>query len=196
MLGVLLPGYWFTRYLAWGDARRAVRWERPAIGLWLVTFVISAAASAWGVFGPDWGTIVGLTGRMATGVGVTVSLLEQIAGVYLTAWFVAWALGNARIGPWRSFYIMTGSFWRTIGYMVAGAAPLMAIHQLMGLGAIGRPVWLVWPMLLLDAGVVAFLALLIAGSAYVAVRHAARRRGVSLDPGESAVLIPAAFAKN
>lgn len=182
-LALLLPGYWFTRYLAWGDARRAVRLESPAAWLWLALFAWSGLLQAWALFGPGVGALLGLAGRPALIVGAAASLIESVGGVYLTAWGVAWSLGNARLGPFRSIGVMAGSFWRTLGYLVAGIVPLMAAHYALGLGAIGRPAWAYWPMLVVDAGVVAALAHCMAGSAFVAARHAARRRGVDLDDG-------------
>lgn len=182
-LALLLPGYWFIRYLAWGDARRAARLERPAAALWLVLFAWNGFLQAWGLFGPSTGALLGFTGRTAVTVVAVGSLAMSVCGVYLTAWGVAWPLGNARIGPLQSAKLMVGSFWRTLGYLAACVLPLFVLHYALGLGAIGRPAWLVWPMLVVDAGVVALFAHCLAGSSFVAARHAARRRGVSLDGG-------------
>jgi DMSO/TMAO reductase YedYZ heme-binding membrane subunit len=86
---------------------------------------------------------------------------------------------------------MNGSFWRTIGYLVACILPLMIVHYILGLGAIGRPAWLMWPMLVLDAIVVAFLALMMAGSGLIAARWAAQRKNYPLIP-ENAVQLAVA----
>jgi hypothetical protein len=86
----------------------------------------------------------------------------------------------ARIGPLRSFAVMAGSFWRSLGYLIAGALPLMVVHYALGYGAIGRPEWLVWVMLAIDAMVVGLLALTMSGSGYLAGMRAAERKGVPL----------------
>lgn len=178
-LAILLPGYWFIRYMAWGNPARARALERPAIELFLVQFALAGALQALTLFGPGL-SLVGLEGS-AVGIGLGVLAAAQtVATVYLTAWLVAWPLGNAALGPVRSVRTMAGSFWRTIGYLLAGVGPLMVLHYALGLGAIGRPRGLVWTMMAADALVVGFLALNMAGSNFVAARHAAARKGVVL----------------
>lgn len=181
-LALALPGYWFTRYMAFaGDARRARALEAPAARLFLVIFAVQAGIQALALFGPGMEALglAGTAGGVALGVLV---LLQVVIGVYLSAWLVAWPIGNAAIGPVRSFGIMAGSFWRAVGYLLAGVVPLMILHYALGLGAIGRPRPLVWAMLTLDAVVVGFLALTMTGAIFVAARHAAARKGVALGP--------------
>lgn len=182
-LALLPAGYWFVRWLAWGDARRAWRPERPAIGLFAVQALLAAGLQYQGLFGTvSLATLVNVRGQAAQAVNAAAALVQLVVGIYLTAWLVAWPLGHAALGPIRSIRIIHGSFWRTVGYLLAGALPLMALHYAFGLGAIGRPAWLVWPMLALDAGVVGLLALTLAGANYLAARDAAARRGVPLAP--------------
>lgn len=194
VLALLLPGYWFVRYMAWKrDAARAKRIELPAATLFGIQFALRAAAQWLALFGPPVGLILGLDPAGGQYASLAAALATSVAGVYLTAWFVAWPLGNTAIGPLRSVALMAGSFWRTLGYLAAGALPLMAVHYLLGYGAIGRPEWLVWLMMGVDAIVVGMLALTMAGAGYLAARHAAARNGVALRPGERSEL-PAAAA--
>jgi hypothetical protein len=137
---------------------------------------------AFSLFGPPVGGLIGLEGKPAMVASSVVAFIEGVVGIYLTAWYTAWPLGNVACGPLTSIRVMSGSFWRTIGYMVACIVPLMIVHYALGLGAIGRPAWLMWPMLVLDAIVVAFLALMMAGSGLIASRWAARRKGYLLIP--------------
>ena len=167
--------------MAWnGDAARAARLETPAFPLWLVLFAISAVLQWLGLFGPSAGSVIGLSGKAAMVAGALWAIIENVISIYFAAWAVAWPLGNASCGPLQSIRVMQGSFWRTVGYMLAGVIPLMALHYALGLGAIGRPSWLAWPMLAADAVVVAFLALTMTGSMVVAARDAARRKGYPL----------------
>lgn len=183
-LALLLPGYWFVRYMAWnGDAARAARLEAPAFPLWLVLFAIGGVLQGLSLFGPPVGSVIGLTGNAATVANVFWAIVVNVISIYFTAWAVAWPLGNASCGPLQSVTVMHGSFWRAVGYMVAGVIPLMAVHYALGLGAIGRSPWLAWPMLAADVVVVAFLALTMTGSMVVAARDAARRKGYSLFSG-------------
>ena len=178
-LALLLPGYWFVRYMAFGDARRARAVEQPAVALFGVIFATQAALQAVALFGPGL-KAVGLHGT-AGGIALGVLVLLQLTvGIYLSAWLVAWPLGNRAIGPVRSFAVMAGSFWRAAGYFLAGVLPLMILHYALGLGAIGRPRPVVWTMLALDCVVVGFLALTMAGAVFVAARHAAARRNARL----------------
>ncbi len=181
VLALGLPGYWFIRFLAFRDPARAARIEQPAFLLWLALFALQGMQLAGALFGPSLGVLLGLNGVAEQAAGALASSLEALLSVYLTAWFVAWPLGNRAIGPLRSIGIMSGSFWRTIGYMLGGVLPLMAVHYGLGFLAIMfTPTWLDWPVLVLDALVAALLACTMAASAYLAARHAAERKGLSL----------------
>ncbi len=180
-LALGLPGYWFVRFLAFADTAKAARIERPAFGLWLILFAFNATLLAYQLFGPPLGSLMGLTGAAGHWFGPVLNGAWALAGIYLTAWFIAWPLGNRAIGPVQSVKVMTGSFWRTLGYVVACILPLMALHYGLGFLAIAvTPDWLDWPVLALDALIVSWLACTMAGSGYVAARHAALRHGVSL----------------
>jgi hypothetical protein len=182
-LAILLPGYWFTRYILFErDSARAARIEWPAMGLWLILFTLHGLQQWWTLFGPSLTGLMGLTGTTAQWTGYALLLLEGAAGIYFTAWTVAWALGNASIGPLRSARIMTGHFWRTVLLSLAGVLPLMIAHYALSFGAIFAPAILDWPLLLIDALVVGMLALTMAGSGTVAARHAAMAKRVDLLP--------------
>lgn len=180
-VALLLPTYWFVRFMAFGDTRRAVRPEAPAFALWLVLFVMNVAILAWQLFGPSLGSLLGLAGQAEKLAGPVLNAAWTIIGIYFTAWFIGWTLGNRAIGPVRSFAIMNGSFWRTVGYMLACILPLMAAHYALGILAIAlTPGWLDWPVLAIDALVVGLLACCMAGAGYIAAASAAARKGVSL----------------
>jgi len=182
-LSLLLPGYWFIRYLGYGNnAEHARQIDLRAFGLWLVIFIISAFLSAWSLFGPSVGSMLALTGKAAVIAAIALAGVQLVIGIYLTAWVVAWPLGNGAIGPIKSSKIMLGYFWRAFAYYVTGMLPLLVLHYALGLGAIGRPEWLVWPMMIIDALVTAMLALTLTGNMWFAARYAARAKGVSLLP--------------
>lgn len=181
VLALLLPGYWFVRFMAFDrDADRAKRIERPAATLFGIQFGLQVAWQWLMLFGPPLRFVLGLGPRAANYVELIAMVAATAAGVYLTAWLVAWPLGNVRIGPLRSIVVMAGSLWRTLAYLAAGALPLMALHYALSYAAFGRPGWIVWILMALDALVVGFLALTAAGAAYLAARSASRRKGVSL----------------
>jgi len=180
-LALLLPGYWFARFILFsGDAARARRIESPAIGLWLILFAIHGLEQWWTLFGPPLTGLIGLTGETARWTGYALVAGGSILGVYLTAWNSAWAAGNAAIGPIRSIGIMAGSFWWTIALMIVGVLPLMVVHYALGYAAIVAPAALDWPLLIVDAVAVGFLALTMTGASTIAAQRAARRKSVDL----------------
>ena len=181
VLALLLPGYWFVRFIASRrDAGFAKRIERPAATLFAVQFGLQAMFQWLALFGPPLGMTLGLGPRLSNYAQLAATIGVSVIGVYLSAWLVAWPLGNPRIGPLRSIAIMAGGFWRTVGYMVAGTVPLMSLHYLLGYGALGRPEPLVWAMMAVDALVVGVLALTTSGAVYLGARHAAERRNIDL----------------
>jgi hypothetical protein len=186
MLAMLLPGYWFVRYMAWRrDVAQARRVDRPAAALFAVQFGLQAVAHWLTLFGPPIGVILGLDARGSNYATVVTVVGAAVIGIYLTAWLTAWPLGNARIGPLRSIALIAGSFWRTVAYVAAGTLPLMILHYALGVAAIGRQDWIVWSIMTLDALVVGFLALTVAGANYLAAKRAADRSGIRLAGGEA-----------
>ncbi|MDZ3832581.1 MAG: hypothetical protein U0S50_12320 [Sphingopyxis sp.] len=180
-LALLLPGYWFTRFIIFGgDARRARRLEWPAFGLWLILFALQALQQWWTLFGPALTEAVGLSGQPALWAGYALNLAYFVLSIYLMAWYAAWPAGNMRIGPLASIAIMLGHFWRSVALLIIGALPLMALHYALSFGAIFAPAALDWPLLILDSLVVGLLALTMVGAMTIAARHAARVKGIDL----------------
>lgn len=183
IIALMLPGYWFVRYLAAGnDPHAARRIEPVGLALWSILFTLNLTLSLYSLFGPPLGEALGLTGSVGTYFGTAVSGGWSILSVYLSAWIIAWTLGNATIGPLRSVAIMNGYFWRTVVYMVTGVLPLMVVHYALGYGAMGCPNWLIWPMLIVDAFLVGILALTMTAPIWLGARRAAEARGVELAP--------------
>lgn len=184
VIGLSLPGYWFTRYLAYGnDPDAARRIEPVGFALWGALFTANLAIQIYSLFGPPLGPLLGLEGPTGQRFGGVLSVASTLLGIYFTAWFVAWTLGDLRIGPLRSISIMHGHFWRAIAYLAAGVIPLMIVHYAFALGSIGRPEWLVWPMLIVDSIVVGFLALTMTAPGWFAAKRAADASGVQLPGG-------------
>jgi hypothetical protein len=187
VVALLLPGYWLTRFALFGnDAVAARRLEWPAAGLWSVIFLLGAGQAYWGLFGSPWSQLLGITNETVGGViNASVSLVGGVLGIYLMAWGVAWAVGNASIGPLQSIRIMHGSFWRTVILIIAGTLPLMAVHYALGYAAIhfGAAAF-DWTLMTVDSIVTGFLALAVTGSSVAAARHAAEEAGLSLLPGK------------
>jgi hypothetical protein len=185
VVALLLPGYWLTRFVLCGnDAAAARRVEWPAAGLWSVIFLLGAGQAYWGLFGSSWSQLLSVTDEATAGaMNASVSLIGSVLGIYLMAWGVAWAVGNASIGPLQSIRIMQGSFWRTVVLVIAGALPLMALHYALGYAAIhfGASAF-DWALMILDSIVTGFLALTVTGGSVAAVRYAAEKSEASLLP--------------
>ena len=181
-LAILLPGYWFVRYVMFdGDAARARALEWPALGLFAVILAIEGAQSWVGLFAPSLAETIGLQGTAAIAFSVAEFLALQMLVIYLFAWSTAWPLGNSSIGPVRSVAIMHGSIGRAAVLMIAAVLPLFLLH--FGISAVaivsGGPAS-DWALMALDSVVVGFLALTMAGVAPYAARRAAERKGIDL----------------
>lgn len=182
VLALMLPGYWLVRFIMLGGAaRRAAAPEWPALPLWLAIFVLFAGHNAFSLFGPSLPEIVGLTGQAATIATVAIMVITQVVMAYLSAWLVAWPVGNARIGPLKSAAIMQGSIWYTLILAMAGVIPLMVLHYALAIVAVvAAPGWADWLLMAFDSWVVGLLALTMASATTFAARHAACKSGIDL----------------
>lgn len=75
----------------------------------------------------------------------------------------------------RSAAAAWGRMWASLGLLLAGVLPAMAVHYALGYAAEGRPEPLVWALMLVDSAVVAFLALALASTYFTLYRRAAER---------------------
>ena len=57
-------------------------------------------------------------------------------GLYLAAWAVAWAVGNARIGWLRSAWIMHSAILHAFVLWLVGMLPLMILHYALAIVAV------------------------------------------------------------
>lgn len=187
-LALLLPGYWFTRYIMFDrDGARAARIEKPGFFLWLVIFALMSLQMWFGLFGTPLAEMLGLGETQSQFFGVAKALLEVVISIYLVAWFTAWPVGNGRIGPLRSFAIMHGSFWYSLALFVVGFLPLMLVHYGLAIAAVlWLPAALDWMAMILDSVIVGFLALTMVGATTCAARRAAGSKGISLLPQRDA----------
>lgn len=172
VLSLILPGYWVTRFLAFGDRRLAAAAEKPAVALFasVVGFHLMLAALQLFVL------------PRSIAATLVAFALGQIIGCLLPAWSVAAALGNRRIGPIASSRIMTRQLPWTFAFLLLTILPLMVPHYGFGAAALllGRA-WL-WPVLIADSFLVGLLSVVMVAGSFVAAQRAARRHGVSLAP--------------
>ena len=184
-LALLLPGYWFTRFVMFDhDPSRAARIETPAFPLWLAIFAIMSVHMWLGLFGPSLANIFGIADEYRAAFGTALFIIETVVTIYLVAWLVAWPLGNRQVGPLRSLAIMRGSFWYSLALYLVGTLPLMILHYALAILAVmWLPGMLDWLAMAVDSLVVGLLALTMCGSSAYAARHAARKQGINLLPG-------------
>ena len=162
-----------------GDSRRAAR---PTLALFTglaIVILVQAGAEILMIL------LVRLAGA-ALGTGARI--VPVLSGGFLLAWLVVATL----LYPWyvglltedrsmtlrRSAAGAFGRMWVSFGLLLAGIAPAMALHYALGYAAEGRPEPLVWALMLIDAAVVAFLALALASTYFTLYRRAAERRPV------------------
>lgn len=185
-LALLLPGYWFTRFIMFDrDGARAGRIETPAFPLWLVLFGLMSAQMWFGLFGPSLAGLLGLGETGSQYFDVATSVLGIVVSIYFMAWFTAWPVGNGRIGPVRSLRVMHGSFWYSLVLFVMGFLPLMAVHYGLAIAAVlWLPESLDWAAMIIDSAIVGFLALTMVGATTYAAQRAAERKSMKLLPEE------------
>ena len=181
-LSIALPSYWLIRLIASGDRGFAQRLEWPAIGLWFAIFVVGGLQIWYSLFGPALATGTGLAERSSQVITGSLGVIFTALSIYLTVMIVAWPLGRSDIGPNASIHAMIGRFWITLAYTVAGFLPLTIVHYALGYGAVTAPSILKWPMLLIDAVVVALLACTMAAATYYAAYRAAAAKGLDIFP--------------
>lgn len=169
-IALTLPYYWVTRWLATRDPAFAARLDPGAIKPFSAFLVVTVGLTALQLFAlPRTGTATAI----AFVIGVVISVL-------LAAWGIASALGNARIGPAKSAGIMGRQLPWAFALFVLGMLPLMVPHYAFAILAILGPKPLLWPVLIVDSLLVGWLAALLVGLAYFAVKRATDSAGVPL----------------
>lgn len=172
VIATMLPGYWVVRYLAWGDAGLASQFDRRAARLFGWVIAVHGAWSAINLLvTPDgWGQIAA---SMAVGEAFTALLL---------AWSVAAPLGNAGIGPHASLRIMGPRLVWTVAFLFGAMLPPLIMHNLLGVAGVFAPRVLLWPIMIVDALFVGWVAALIAATSWFAADRAARLARIELVP--------------
>jgi hypothetical protein len=160
-----------------GDAGRAVRpTAQMAKGLGIALAVLLGGEGILGGIG----YLIYRVLPVADGAGRLVAFAVPLA---------AWAVILALILPWivglvaedrtmtlrRSLRGTKGHVGSTIAIYLAGFLPAMAVHYLLNEAAMRRDAPALWALLVLDAAVVALLALALASTYYTVYRRAAAR---------------------
>ncbi|MBZ6377826.1 hypothetical protein B5C34_02925 [Pacificimonas flava] len=181
IVALTLPGYWFVRYMAFGDDPAAARrLERKAVLLWGSLALAGLAISANNLFGTP---IAEKLGAAGTEGALVWGILSFLVGALCTVWLVAWALGNSAIGPLRSARVMLPRLPRYVAYFLGGMAPLMALHYGLAILAVtAAPGWLDWVLMILDAAVVGWLALTLRAPDVIISMRAAEETSLDLQP--------------
>jgi len=138
----------------------------------------------WNVFwaiieldGPPTLRALGLLSQSVTYGMLFLQLALALFGLGLSAWAVAAALGNPKIGFLRSLAITSGSWIWAFGLMITVLLPPMVLHYLCAGLVLGRPHWVVWLAMTADAPLSAYLGALFATIAYaIALRVMTRNR--------------------
>lgn len=180
---LLLPAYWFTRYIISDQNAafaRKIAW--PAIAMFGALYCVQLLEQYWMLFGPTLAEFFHQTGNAANAINWSFDAMIFILGIYWSVWFVALSLGNGKIGPITSITVMIGNFWRAMLYLIAAVIPLMIAHYALGAIAIyfNLPTWIDYIILTLDSIVVGFLALTMTGSMAIIARYAAKQKDLQL----------------
>lgn len=170
VLSLVIPAYWITRFLAFGDPVRARAIEPVAIRLFCGVIAFHTAMAAIQLF---------MLPQSATAMLIAFAI-GQVVACLIPAWSVAAALGNPDIGLRRSVRIMAPRLPWTFVLLLAALLPLMIPHYALGAVAIMAPKAWLWPALILDSLLVGWLCAIMVASAYVAAGHGAAAHRVDL----------------
>jgi hypothetical protein len=179
ILALLIVVIFALRWWRFGDARRAARptWAM-AKGLVIVLLVDTAGETATvAVFT----LIAALLGGAAAGHGARLAitlapfLLWAFFANLLYPWFVALLTEDREMTLARSLRGTRGRLPSAFAILLAGILPAMVVHYVLGYGAMHVAGPLVWAMMLVDAGLVALMAVLIASTFFTLYRLAAAR---------------------
>ncbi len=160
-----------------GDSRRAAR---PTLalfrGLAILLLVQAGAEIVLALVARGAGAALGASGRGAeVALAVGPMLLWLFLATLLYPWYVGLLTEDRAMTLRRSVAGVRGRMWESLALLLAGILPAMALHYALGYAAEGRAEPLVWALMLVDAGVVAFLALALASTYFTLYRRAAER---------------------
>lgn len=172
VLGLVVPGYWVARFLAWRDPVLAGNWDARAVRLFAGFVAFQVVTTALQLF------VLPRTGAVLL-AGFVVG---AVIGALLVAWAAAAALGNRAIGPLVSIRVMAPQLIWTVAFMLVAMLPLMIPHYALAAAAILGPKLLLWPVLIVDSLLVGWLAAVITASGWFAALRATDRAGVLLIP--------------
>lgn len=182
-LALILPAYWFVRYLGHGDSAAAGRsFDRRSLRLFALVTLWALAWMLPFMFGGDVLVAAGMSKSAVFKVGTGAFLLSIVLETFLAPWKTAAPLGNAAIGFGRSIGLVRGHLLWSLGVFVLAFLPLMVVHYGLAVLAIGRPLPLVATILVADALLVGVLANVLVGINYLVARRVTAAAGVALLP--------------
>jgi len=181
VISLFLLGYWVMRFIAYGNsAREAVRRDPRALRLF-------AWVMAWGLFwlvliqdGPMLAAARGVPAKVLAFTQLGVIFSSMFLELCLSAWKAAAPLGNPRIGFLRSLAMIRGSFWWSVAMLFVTVIPLLVLHYVFAVLAIGKGPVLLWAILAIDSLVAAYLGVVMVALTYAIGERMATRHGETL----------------
>ncbi|MET0307209.1 MAG: hypothetical protein ABW023_00750 [Sphingomonas sp.] len=187
VFALFLIGYWAMRFFAFGnDTTEATRWDGRAVRLF-------AGVVAWGLFwlvviqdGPMLATALGVPERPLAFAALGLVLFSMFFETCLSPWKAAAAVGNARIGFFRSIAMIRGSFWWATALLLLTVLPLLVLHYVLAFVAIGKAGAALWAVLAIDSLLTSYLGVVMIAQTWIVAERGARRHGEQLLPNSSA----------
>lgn len=180
ILSLILLSYWVSRWLAYGrDPAHKVLGDRRSAALFFWVVLLDVAVGLVQQFG---GGLLApyVPERTLIALGIALFVFTIVLALYLVAWKVGAALGNARLTIPASFRLMHGNFWWSLAFYVAMFLPVMVAHYALNIVAVGKPAGLAWAILGADALLVGYLGLLLSTTTFLIAARAATRAGTTL----------------
>lgn len=161
-----------------GDHARILRIDLALVRGVVITLLVEIGGSSLLQMA---GYMIGSASRAAIGsiawliATVVPVILWAMLSVLLFPWYVALLSDDPEMGIERSLKSSYPIWGRCFALYMAATLPPMIVHYLLGFSAVGRPAWMIWPLLLLASAAGASMAVQFA-SAYYTIYLRARAK--------------------
>ena len=169
-LGVLLAGYWMTRWLAWRDAARVGALDSVAERRFAPLLALEMLVQMLGLW-----SIYGAHGTPPLGIVIAAVLGPFLLALLLADWQARAPLGLAS-GPLGSARLVLPVLPWALAFNLLAFLPVMIVHYALGYGAIAGSTAIKWPLLAADTLLVGYLSAILAGVPWYIAVHARAAR--------------------
>ena len=172
--------YWMARFMAGFERSRVAALEPVPARLFAFVLLFQAVTTALSMWGAAVLRAVGVADAAMMPIGIGFMIVLLFLGILLEPWKVAAALGNRAIGWSRSIAMVAPILPWALAFTLVMMVPLMVLHYLAAILAVGAAPTTVWGLMIADALLVGYLAAVLAATSVLVARRAAEQSGTAL----------------